>query len=94
MQEPQIGYKNPIFRIMGKSNGGYPTTSGWTGNKDPIINGKHCYHRLFIKRIGFEVYLGLDDDGNELWDVVLDNSDDDDYKWFMSMNKTEKDEQD
>lgn len=91
MQEPQIGHKNPIFRIVGKSNGAYPTTSGWTGNKNPIVNGKHYYHRLFIKRIGWETYLGLDDDGYELWDVVLDNADDDDYKWFMSRNKDKKD---
>lgn len=85
-KELEIGYKSAIYRILGKQ-GAYPTISGWTGTKDPVINGKKKYSRIFIKRIGYETYLGLDDDGYQLWDVVLDNADEEDYKWFMSRNK-------
>ena len=81
--EWEIGQRVGIFRILGKSgkgqNGGI-----FTGGKcyDPKINGKKLFQRIFIKRIGYETYLG-----NGYWVVELDNCDEDDYEWWLFIMK-------
>ena len=74
----------PIFRLLGLSNcKGQDcglSTDGKCGNAK--IDGKNIYRRVFIKRIGWEYYQGKDEDG-ELWEVELDNCDEDDYEWWL-----------
>ena len=48
----------------------------------PKLNGKNLFKRILIKRIGWEYYQGEDKDG-ELWEVELDNCDEEDYEWYL-----------
>lgn len=66
--ELEIGDTIAIYRLLG--SGG------------PKLNGQNIYKRLFIKRIGYETYIGDDQ-----FIVELDNADEEDYQWYMSMSK-------
>lgn len=39
--------------------------------KCTTINGKATYARLFLKAVGFQEYLGKDEEGNELWAIDI-----------------------
>ncbi len=82
--EIEIGNRVPIFRILGLTNfkgqDGGLSTNGKCGNAK--INGKNVYRRIFIKRIGWEYYQGKDEDG-EMWEVELDNCNEEDYEWYL-----------
>ncbi len=74
-----IGGKiHQIYRIVGdNNNSGFKYSCKKT---DTSINGKQTYHRIFIKRIGYEYY---DEDG--IFNAVLDNADEEDQKWYMNL---------
>lgn len=75
----QIGDRQPIFRLLGETNvDGVPIL---------YVEGKAKYVRLLIKRIGWETFVGVDEDGGELFEVELDNCTEEDFEWYMGYEK-------
>lgn len=81
--EWEIGQRVVIYRLCGISNfkglDGGVSTDGKCGNAK--IDGKNCYKRLFIKRIGYETYLG-----NGLWVLDFDNATEEEFEEYMARN--------
>lgn len=81
--EIEIGDRVPIYRLCGitniKGQDGGLSTDGKCGNAK--INGKNVYRRCFIKRIGYETYLG-----NGLWALEFDNATEEEFEEYMARN--------
>lgn len=71
----------PIIRLLG-SNFTPGEDKYSCRKKDTTIDGKQVYCRLFVKRIGWEIYLG---DGYS--ECVFDNANEEDMEWFKSYEK-------
>ena len=62
--EPEIGDVLLIYAIVGSNKYSCKIT-------DTTINGKAVFNRIFIKKVGFTVYLGQD-----LWDYYIEVNED------------------
>lgn len=77
--EIEIGQRVPIFSLLGqcvKGQDGGLSTDGKCGT--PKIDGKNVYKRLFIKRIGYETYLG-----GGVWALEFDNATEEEITEYM-----------
>lgn len=98
----EIGKPHAVFRILGLfgSATNVDDKSLVKGEKVILKNGKHYtgpainsepkYARLLIKRIGWEIYLGDDEDDKMIFDVILDNCNEDDYNWWLSISMNDQ----
>lgn len=81
--EIEIGQRVGIFRLCGISDikglDGWVSTDGKCGTVQ--IDGNKLYKRCFIKRIGYETYLG-----NGLWALEFDNATEEEFEEYMARN--------
>lgn len=73
--EIEIGQRVAVFEIVGKLVHNRPQSYDFGR---PIIDGKHLFARLLIKRIGYKTYLG-----GGLWALEFDNATEEEITEYM-----------